>query len=142
SRTDSSQAATRAANARWLPQAESACDRLLTVSHCAEKYRRDLEAVCGLAETSLPELGAEKAKALKIFIEAQCREGASKLADISNHLESAYADWHRFIMHNCDQGECERIFASLTARRNKLESALPQRGNLQTCQELQGIDTG
>jgi hypothetical protein len=93
SRTDAAATATKAANARWLPQAESACDRLMTVSHTAQKHCRHLQVACGRAEAKLPELGAEKAQAVRVFIESQCREGANTLSDIANHLDSAYAAW-------------------------------------------------
>jgi hypothetical protein len=116
--TDSS--ARKSANAKWLPQAEGACDRLLTVSSSIQRYRQQLQAACGHATKNLPELQQNNMKAVRVLMERQCAEGANMLLDMANHMESAVSDWRRFIGQNCEGAECAAIDERLSALRERL----------------------
>ena len=113
-------AAQRSANAKWLPQAESACDRLLTVGASVASLKEQTRTACTRSARNLPELAEPRNKALRILFERQCAESANRLLDIHNHLESALADWERFIAQNCEGAECVRIGHKLLELRSRL----------------------
>jgi hypothetical protein len=117
-------AATKSANAKWLPPAESSCDRLLTVTASVGSLRAQTSGACAKASTDLPELKDPKNKAVRILLERQCAETANRLLDIENHLESALQDWQRFIRQNCEGRECGRIWHELKQRQTKLASQI------------------
>jgi len=116
----SEHAARKTANAKWLPPAESACDRLLTVKSSVLNLRQQTKGACQKAAEDLPEIKEPNNKAVKILFERQCSEIASRLVDVENHLEGAFQDWIRFIRQNCEGSECERIWRSLLERKQSL----------------------
>lgn len=97
------------ANDRWLPQAESAMHRLLTVLSSVRSFRSELSDTCNIAAQQLPEIERQENRAIKTLFGTQCRHGAKRLGDIVNHLEDALVDWTRFVEANCQGVECSRI---------------------------------
>ncbi|HVT88784.1 MAG TPA: hypothetical protein VHD56_08040 [Tepidisphaeraceae bacterium] len=116
----STDAAKQSANAKWLPPAESACDRLLTLTSSISSLQKQMKGACDRASTDLPELKEPKNKSVRLLLDRQCCEVASRLLDIQQHLEGAFEDWQRFIRQNCEGRECQRIWHSLNSRRARL----------------------
>jgi hypothetical protein len=114
------------ADKKWLPAAEGACNRLLTLRCHVKKFERRLLDTCCQSTTQLPELNQPENRATKIFVDQQCNNGATQLADIANQLDSAYQDWDRFIRQNCQEGECDGIFKALNQTRMRLEREIAQ----------------
>ncbi len=121
------------ANDRWLPQAESAMNRLLTVFSSVRRLRSELSEACNAAEQQLTELGSEKNKAIKTFFGTQCHHNASRLGDIVNHLEDALDDWARFVEANCQDLECQRINEAIVERRLQLDAQTRSQCGNTTC---------
>jgi hypothetical protein len=118
------------ANAKWLPQAASACSRLLTVWASVRNFQGQLGNTCTQAIKDLPELEHDKMRAVKTMLNAHCGNGAARMGDIVNHLEDALEDWLRFIGANCEGDECAAINAQIEARRTTLKKQL---GTLSLC---------
>ncbi len=129
SHLQSEASAVKSANQRWLPQAQSACDHLLNLCYTIKRFQQGVACSCEKLRRHVTQLDEPKNLPIKLFIEQQCESSASRFRDVANHLESAYADWERFIRHNCQDGECEAIFDSLRLLRHRLD------------QELAAIDT-
>jgi len=123
-RIDAIETATKAANAKWLPQAVSACNRLLTVCGAVRTYRSELASTCANAQRELPELEQEKMKAVRMMLSSHCNHGSARLNDVANHLEDALEDWQRFIGANCSGDECSQISSQINQRRLTLESQI------------------
>jgi len=113
----SAEQARRSANAKWLPPAESACDRLLTVKASVLGLQQQTKGACHEAANDLPELKADQNKAIRMVFERYCSEISSRLIDVQNHLEGAFEDWIRFIRQNCEGSECQRIWTTLMLRK-------------------------
>ena len=110
----SSQAlAERTANRRWLPQAEGACDRLLTLQHAVKCFRLQTKNACVDIGSHLPELNDKKNASVRALLHRQCDDSAQRLQDFVNQLTSFVQDWRRFIRETCQDGECETIFTNL-----------------------------
>jgi hypothetical protein len=120
----SAEQAKKSANAKWLPPAESACDRLLTVKASVMGLQQQTKEACHEAAADLPELKTEPNKAIRMVFEHNCSEISSRLIDVQNHLEGAFEDWIRFIRQNCEGPECQRIWHSLMARKASLNSTV------------------
>ena len=101
------------ANDRWLPQAESACDRLLTLQHALKCFQLQTKHVCEDIGTYLPELREKKNNSVRALLQRQCNDSANRLQDFVNQVTSLVGDWRRFIRDNCQLGECETIFQNL-----------------------------
>ncbi len=114
----------RAMQTEWLSQAESACDRLLTTAAHVLAVRGRMNCTCDSALHDLPELQTDELKAVRVLLSAHCREAADNMTTIANHMESAIADWQRFIAKNCEGEDCTRIGRNLDKRRAKLWSGL------------------
>lgn len=114
------------ANDRWMPGAESAIYRLMTVSDSLRYFRSDLSATCNSAKNDIPELTQEENSANRIYWRIQCQNGSRRLGDIVNHVEDALSDWIRFVMSNCQGDECQRINQAML--QHKTQRALQQRG--------------
>jgi hypothetical protein len=125
-RLDATVAATKQANAKWLPQAASACSRLLTVWASIRTYRSELASTCANARRDLPELEDSNLKAVKTMLSSHCNYGSARLNDAANHLEDALEDWQRFIGANCEGSECARIERQIDNRRDELKKQFPQ----------------
>jgi hypothetical protein len=136
-RIDAVAAATKQANAKWLPQAASACSRLLTVWASIRTYRSELASTCANARRELPELEGAEMKAVKTMLTSHCNHGSARLNDAANHLEDALKDWQRFIGANCEGGECEQIERQIDTRRAELEKQFPQ--HTPPCEQSAGI---
>lgn len=119
----SEDAARTSANAKWLPPAESACDRLLTVKASVLGLQQQTKGACSKSSDDLPELKAEQNKAIRMVFERYCSEISSRLIDVQNHLEGAFEDWIRFIRQNCEGPECQRIWNTLMARKSSLNAS-------------------
>lgn len=125
-RLDAAAVATKQANAKWLPQAASACSRLLTVWASIRTYRSELASTCANARRDLPELKDSNLKAVKTMLSAHCNYGSARLNDAANHLEDALEDWQRFIGANCEGNECAQIAKQIDGRRDELKKQFPQ----------------
>ena len=101
------------ANDRWLPQAESACDRLLTLNHALKCFQLQTKHVCEDISAYLPELKEKKNNSVNALLRRQCNDSANRLQDFANQVTSLVGDWRRFIRDNCQEGECETIFKNL-----------------------------
>jgi hypothetical protein len=119
----STEAARKSVNAKWLPPAESACDRLLTLTSSISSLQRQMKGACERASGDVPELKEPKNRSVRLLLDRQCCEVASRLLDIQQHLEGAFEDWQRFIRQNCEGLECQRIWHQLNNRRAKLAAA-------------------
>lgn len=113
-------AARRRTQTEWLSQAESACDRLLTTGAQVQRMRARASSACADAIKSVPELEETKLRAVRIVLSSNCQNIAAQLHDINDHLESAIADWQRFIRKNCEGADCEIIGRGLERRRAEL----------------------
>ncbi len=112
------------ASERWLPQAESAIRRLITVWGSVRSFRNDLATGCSNAVSIIPELATDENKTIKVYIELQCRTGAQRLGDVINHVEDALTDWERFAAANCRGIECGRIEATIEECKRQREIQL------------------
>lgn len=112
------------ANDRWLPQAESAMHRLLTVLSSIRSFKSELSSTCNCAAKEHPELKNDTNKTLKTVFSAFCQHGAKRLGDIINHLEDSLGDWNRFVQANCQGEECARIFRAMKQKKDQLENQL------------------
>ncbi len=115
------ESAAKSANKRWLPQAEGACDHLLNLCYAIKRFQGVIACSCDDLQKHITQLDEPQ---IRLFLTQQCASSASTFCDVANHLESAYADWERFIRHNCQDGECEVIFDNLRVLRNRLEREL------------------
>ena len=113
--------AVKSANKRWLPQAETACDHLLNLCYAIKRFQAVTACSCDELQMHVSELDEPQ---IRLFVTQQCASSASTCCDVANHLESAYADWERFIRHNCQGGECDVIFDNLRVLRHRLEEEL------------------
>lgn len=113
--------ATKSANDRWLPQAESVVLRLMTLHSNVQRFSYTTKLSCSKSECDLPELRDEHLRAVRIKLKTDCESSSQRLDDIAHQLEDAIEDWRRFITANCDGLECQRIFEALAQRQNKLE---------------------
>jgi len=112
----------RIANDRWLPQAQSAIHRLLTIWASIRSFRNELSYTCKKAAKDLPELEKEENKAIKTLFSSNCGHGSNRLGDIVNHLEDALEDWNRFVKENCQGDDCDRIDKEIKKRRELLKT--------------------
>jgi hypothetical protein len=101
--------AVKEANLRWVPMAASACDRLGTILGSVANLRGTVSQACSTASRNLPELSENKNRAVRIHFEGLCSSNATRLVDVESHLDSALADWERFIKQNCSGAECADI---------------------------------
>ncbi len=113
--------ATKQANDRWLPQAESVIYRLMTLRTNVRGFSRTTKSSCSTTSCDLPELNDPNMKAVKIKMKSDCEAASQRLDDIAHQLEDAIEDWRRFIIANCHGDECERIWQALQAREERLE---------------------
>ena len=99
------------AKKRWLPFAESACSKLITISMQAERMRRTTRRHC----SSVRSIMGQEASNTNIvaFIENQCEENADKLASLREQVKAARRDWEGFIRTHCEGAECEQIDSRL-----------------------------
>ncbi|GEM_PF-2251846 len=116
--------ATKRANERWLPQAESVIFRLMTLHSNVRRFSHTSRSTCSSAECELPELKKEEMRAVRIKLKTDCEASGQRLDDIAHQLEDAIEDWRRFIVANCYGEECERIFTALQERQAKLEEEI------------------
>jgi hypothetical protein len=112
--------AVKEANLRWVPMAASACDRLGTILGSVANLRATVSQACSTASRNLPELSENKNRAVRIHFEGLCSSNATRLVDVESHLDSALADWERFIKHNCSGSECADIGRRLAIQRARL----------------------
>lgn len=118
--------AVKEANTKWVPMAASACDRLATILGSVSNLRATVSQACSAATKNLPELAENTNRAVKIHFEGLCSSNATRLNDIQHHLDSALADWERFVKNNCSGSECADIgrrLAILQARSEAGSSA-------------------
>ena len=128
--------AMREANMRWVPMAASACDRLATILGSVSSLRCTVGQACSNASENLPELKEHNNRALRIHFEGLCNSNATRLRDVESHLDSALADWERFIKNNCEGSECADIGRRLALLRSRLPDDLSTTG--QNCGNGQG----
>jgi hypothetical protein len=113
--------AAKRANDRWLPQTEGVIYRLMTLRTNVRGFSRATRTSCSSASCDLPELNDPNLKAVKIKMKSDCEASSQRLDDIARQLEDAIEDWRRFIIHNCDGEECQRIWDALQSREERLE---------------------
>lgn len=119
----------------WLGQAESACDKLLTICAQTTRLRLRTQCACDDATKTLPELQQNNMKAVRTLLERNCENTAAQLQSLSEHLDGAIADWERFIRQNCEGKACLEIGRVLQRRRAQLWSTIP--GNrLEICDQV------
>lgn len=116
--------ATKRANEKWLPQAESVIYRLLTLQTNVKRFAISSKNNCKQTVCDLPELDQDNMKAVKIKIQTDCVNTSERLSDIVLQLDDAVGDWSRFVAENCDGSECNRIFDAIAERQYKLEEDL------------------
>ncbi len=117
--------AVREANMRWVPMGASACDRLATILGAVANLRATVGQACSTATKNLPELTEKRNRAVRIHFEGLCSSNATRLNDVECHLDSALADWERFIKHNCDGPECADIGRRLALLRARIPNIVP-----------------
>lgn len=120
--TRDSEQAVQKANDRWLPQAESVMFRLMTLRANVIRFAALSKSHCTNTECDLPELKDDSMRAVRVKIKTDCEASYQRLTDIGCQLEDAIEDWRRFIIANCQGGECERIFQALQQRQQRLLS--------------------
>ena len=118
--TRDSDLAAQRANDRWLPQAESVIFRLMTLRANVVRFAALSKSHCTSAECDLPELREEPMRAVRVKLKADCEASSQRLEDIGFQLEDAIDDWRRFIVVNCRGDECQRIYAALEQREQRL----------------------
>jgi len=105
---------------KWLPAAEAAYRRLLTVFSNLESMRRGMSEVC----TSLEQLMPPQDKALlpvRLLAGINCDESKAKLLMIRAEVSGALDDWRMFIRENCARGQCAGMFGRLRGTESLLE---------------------
>ncbi|MGI8981036.1 MAG: hypothetical protein ACR2FY_17550 [Pirellulaceae bacterium] len=112
--------ASRRANDRWLPQAESVIFRLMTLRANVARFAVLTRDNCDSAACDLPELNQEAMRPVRIKIKGDCEAASQRLSDIGFQLEDAISDWRRFIVANCYENECSRILDALEQRELRL----------------------
>jgi hypothetical protein len=120
------QRATKRANDRWLPQAESVIFRLMTLRANIIRFSRSTKVSCTTSNCDLPELEKEEMRAVRVKFKAECESSSQRLDDVAHQLEDAIEDWRRFIIANCQGDECQRIFEALQQRENGLKNELAE----------------
>jgi hypothetical protein len=135
---ESKRGAESQANQRWLPQAEGACDRLITLGYALKSLQLQTKFRCDEIGSLLPELHDKKNNPLRALIQSQCSDTGHRIGDFANQLESAVSDWRRFIREICREGECEIIFNNLDELTAKLqgEFAMAEQLALRQCSEF------
>lgn len=101
------------ANRKWLPQAEGACDRLLTLKYALKTLQLQSKHRCDEMGNLLPELHDKKNHSLRALLQYQCIDTGHRIGEFANQLDSAVSDWRRFIREVCRDRECEIIFENL-----------------------------
>ncbi|MBN8709879.1 MAG: hypothetical protein BGO12_04525 [Verrucomicrobia bacterium 61-8] len=119
--------AAKAANDRWLPQAESVIYRLLTLRTNVRGFSDSTKSSCSEATCDLPELDDPALKAVRIKMKSDCEGSSQRLDDIGHQLEDAISDWRRFIEANCHGEECARIWDAIRDREARLEQEIKER---------------
>ena len=94
---------------------ERACDHLLNLRYTIKRFQGVIAGSCYDLQTHAAQLDEPQ---IRLFVTQQCSSSASTFCDLANHLESAYADWDRFIRQNCQGGECDVIFDNLRAAKS------------------------
>ncbi len=122
--TQETERATRRANDRWLPQAESVILRLITLHANVRHLGAVTKSRCDDAACQLPELEDSSMRAVRVKLRADCEASSDRLLDIANQLVDAIEDWRRFIVANCEGQECERIYAAIQDRQRRLDESL------------------
>lgn len=122
--TKETEMATRKANEKWLPQAESVIYRILTLHNNVKRFAVTVKNSCDKSKCDLPELEKEEMRAVKIKVKAECEATSQRLTDIAFQLEDAIEDWRRFIAANCQGDECTRIFDAIQERQQRLENEM------------------
>lgn len=120
SRIESIHDAKKRTQTEWLSQAESSCDRLLTTMSQVKRLKERTLHTCDDATLNMPELQKDNLRPLKTLLERNCESTGCQLHDIETHMESALADWQRFIRKNCEGAECDQIGRALDRRRAEL----------------------
>lgn len=115
------QRATKKANDRWLPQAESVILRLLTLRANVCRFSKSTKCSCSASNCDLPELQKEELRAVRVKMKTECEASCQRLDDIAHQLEDAIADWQRFVSANCQGEECNRIWVAIQEREQKLQ---------------------
>lgn len=102
--------------AKWLPQAQSACDRLLTVLRDLQRLRQSSRTIC----KSYANMSKDQPNGFDLVLDQYCGSICGRAEGVADHLWSAYNDWERFIGKNCERSECAGIFVSLRERKQQL----------------------
>ena len=109
---------------RWLPQAQSACDRLLTIRASASILKDSLACGCSNIQTVLEGMSEEQQRLVRQVFDGHCEACLSSITSVINHLEGGASDWERFIRRNCAEGECEQIFGELDQTKQSLDTTV------------------
>jgi len=106
---------------RWLPQAESACNSLLTIHADVRMIVARIDTACSRIGKSLPELEPNANREVQNILAGHCEECIGPLRSITNHLDGAVKEWERFMNANCSESECDDITRRLNERYGQLD---------------------
>jgi hypothetical protein len=116
--------ATKRANEKWMPQAESVIYRLMTLQTNVKKFSHHEQESCKILVLEIPELESDELKAVKIKMRTECDASKQRLDDIAMQLDDAIEDWYRFVASNCSGMECERIYEAIQKRKEELTKSI------------------
>lgn len=103
--------ASKKAGDRWLPQAASVIQRLMTLQENVLRFSESKKQNCSGGITQLPELEEKEFEKVKLWIQMDCQNSSERFHDVAVQLGDSILDWQRFVTENCDDEDyCNSLF--------------------------------
>lgn len=103
--------ASKKAGDRWLPQASSVIQRLMTLQENVLRFSSAKKQNCSGEISHLPELSQTEFEKVRLWIQLDCQNSSERFHDVAVQLGDSILDWQRFVAENCNDEEyCKKLF--------------------------------